>query len=320
MEIRPFRSGDEAAVVTLWNACVAGCFAAGSLTPETFQRDIMGKHYFDPEGLILAFQESKPVAFVHAGFKSSDFVNPNPLQGTISMLAVAKGQEDAGTQALTKAICYLLRRGARQIEAFAIDALFLGAPFYTCLYGAEKAGMDELHPGGQEVLQRCHFHPAMGSVIMHCPLQPEYHPLKTPDGLHLLIEPWNGGGLPLDRNPSETYGIPEPMRRAYLVDSTGARKVRIAFWHLDRYNQSTGDHMAVISAVGADTDMRGTGAAVTLMQEVFRILRSEGATNAALGTTGPNGRAVSYYRKLGYVPLRNAFTYYLDWRYYNDFP
>jgi GNAT superfamily N-acetyltransferase len=284
-----------------------------------FLSDVVGKQNFDPEGLVLAFRDGAPVAFAHAGFKTLDFVNPNPMTGTVCMLAVGEGEQEVEVAVLAEAVRYLLGKGARQVQAFAMDELFLGVPFYACLYGAEKAGMDELHPHGHEALTRGGFRIGFGSVIMRCMLRDSYPPVRLDGGFRLQIEPWDGGGLPLALRHTECYGIPEPMRRAYLVDEQGARKVRIAFWHLERYNRASGDHAAVISAVGADRGVRGTGAAVTLLQEVLRIVQSEGATSAVQCTLGENGRAVSFYRKLGFEPLRTASTYYLDWRRYGEY-
>jgi len=152
-------------IVELWNRRVRGCYATGPLTPEVFLADVAGKAYFDLDGLILAMDDGRPVAFAHAGFKSADWVIPDLRTGTVSMLAVEDGQLDAGVQVLAAAVRYLLRRGAKQVQAFTID--FPNTPFYIGLYGGELAGMDEEHPGGMEVLSRCHFRIGSGAVVGH---------------------------------------------------------------------------------------------------------------------------------------------------------
>ena len=315
MKMMTFTPAQVEPIVDLWNRRVCGCYATGPMTPEVFLADVAGKAYFDPDGLILAVDGGRPVAFAHAGFKSTDWVKPDLRTGTVSMLAVEEGQLDAGAQALAAAVRYLLRRGAKQVQAFTID--FPNTPFYSGLYGGELAGMDEEHPSGQELLSRCHFRIGNGAAIMLCDLADDIPPMADPSPYQLRVTPWE---TPLaDRDSAACYGIPEPLRRASLLDEQGVEKAGISFWHLDRYNRATGDLLAVVTYVGAAPDVRGTGLAERLQREVHRILKSEGAQRVGLGTGGSNGVAVGFYRKLGYRVLKNAFTFYLDWRRYEEF-
>jgi ribosomal protein S18 acetylase RimI-like enzyme len=314
MEVRCFRQGDEPAVVELWNGRVRGCFAAGPLDEETFARDVAGKRYFDPEGLFLAFQGGRPAAFAHAGFKSSDWVEPNLSLGTVSMVAVEEDQDAAGEAGVAQAVRYLARRGARQVEAFTID--FPNTPFYNGLYGGEKAGMDEAHPDGLELMRRCRFNVTTGAVIMTCELDAPGPSSPAPERLTLEVGPWDS---PLKgRKASECYGIPEVVRRARLLDEAGAEKGGITFWHLDRHNRAAGDHRAVVSHVWVSDGLRGSGAAPWLQGQVHRILQDEGARRVSLGAGGANGRAVRFYQKLGYRPVGPAYTFHLDWRAYEN--
>lgn len=313
MELRYFKNGDEDVVVELWNAWVKGCFATGPLTPERFTTDVVGKKYFEPEGLWLAFARGRPVAFVHAGFKSSDGgIQPDYRLGTISMTAVMADYPAEAEAAMAAAIRYLLRRGAKQIEAFTID--FPNTPFYNGLYGGEKAGMEEDHPSGMELMRRCHFNITNGALIMTGTLKDDDGTLTEPAGLHFRLEPWQA---PFQQHPpSHCYGIPEHVRRAQWVDDNGKEQAGISFWHLERYNQATGERMAVVTHVGAAPELRGTGVLLALQREVHRILWREGATRMGLGTGGANGRAVHFYQKLGYRPLKAAYYFHLDWRHY----
>jgi len=314
MQLRTYRKGDEEALVGLWNRRMTGCFAVPPLTPEIFLSDVVAKRYFDPDGLIMAFERGRLSAFVHAGFKSNDWITPDPRQGTISMAVVDKGCMDAGAAAMQQGVCYLTRRGARQVEAFTID--FPHTPFYNGLYGGEKAGMDENHPLGLALMKRCRFRAAKGALVMACELDGRQKRSAGFGGMDLRVEDWQS---PLTgRKATECYGIPERVRRARLVDATGAEKAGVTFWHLDRYNLATGDRMAVVSHVGSAEAVRGSGVTLALQLEVHRIVFAEGARRMALGTGGTNGRAVSFYRKAGYRPVRNAWSFYLDWNAYGD--
>ena len=312
MELRCYRNGDEEVVVGLWNARICGCYATGPLTTERFAADVVAKRYFEPEGLILGFERGRLVAFVHAGFKSADYIQPDYRLGTIAMVGMEADHAAAGEAAMAEAIRHLLRRGAKQVEAFTID--FPNTPFYNGLYGGEKAGMDEDHPGGLELMRRCHFKITNGAVIMVCDLNAEPEPLTVPDGLQFRVGPWDS---PLQgRTATECYGIPEPMRRAQLLDKAGKEMAGISFWNLERHNQATGRRMAVVTHVGTAPELRGGGASLALQREVHRILMREGATLMGLGTGGGNGRAVRFYEKLGYRACKTAYYFHLDWRHY----
>ena len=315
MELRCYRPGDEEAVVALWNRRVAGCYATGPLTVERFLADVAGKSYFDPEGLILAFQRGSPAAFAHAGFRSDDWIVPDQRLGTISMIAAREGHAAAGASALAEGVRYLLRRGARQVDAFAID--FPNTPFYNGLYGGEKAGMDEDHPGGRDLLERCRFRVSYGTVVMTADLDRDVEEIRELGGMTLRTGPWDCPAAGL--SPSRCYGIPERIRRTRLIGPQGEEKAGVTFWHLDRHNEATGNSLAVVSHVHAASDLHGTGAALAVQREVHRILKAEGAARVGLGAGGSNGRAVAFYRKLGYEVVMAAAVFYLDWRYYGEF-
>jgi GNAT superfamily N-acetyltransferase len=315
MHLKTYEPGDEDAIVALWNRHVRGCFATGPITKEIFLADVVGKRYFDPHGLIIAFEGKCPVAFAHAGFLSSDWVKPNPINGTVSLIAADPAYLDAGVQVVNAAVRYLFREGARQVDAFTID--FPNTPFYNGLYGGEKAGMDEDHPLGLEILGRCRFRISSGNVVMVCELPDRAKLPAPPAGLELKVGPWKN--VVAEQPPTECYGIPEKIRRALLVDGSGAEKVGITFWHLDRYNQATGDRMAVVSHVGCAQELQGTGAAEFLQRSVHRIMHEEGARQVGLGTGGRSGRAVGFYKKAGYRPLKVAYTFFLDWRSHGGF-
>jgi GNAT superfamily N-acetyltransferase len=315
MEIRTYRKGDQEAIVELWNRRVAGCFATPPLTAGQFVADVVSKVYFEPEGLVLAFEGQRLRAFVHAGFKSSDYIRPDHRAGTISMVAVDDGAMKAGLACLKTAVRYLFAKGARLVEAFTID--FPKTPFYNGLYGGEKAGMDEDHPLGMELMKRGGFNISNGAVIMTCDLAKAPPVPPMPAGYQIRIGEWDSPMKGLAA--TACYGIPERIRRADLLDSASAVLGGITFWHLDRYNRASGDHMAVVSHVGLAPTAHGTGAAAALQGEVHRILQSEGATRMGLGTGGGAVQAVRFYRKMGYETIKPAYFFHLDWRQYEEY-
>jgi hypothetical protein len=77
--------------------------------------------------------------------------------------------------------------------------------------------------------------------------------------------------------------------------------------------------MAAVSHVGYAQELHGTGAAEFLQRSVHHIMHDEGARRVGLGTGGRSGRAVGFYKKVGYRPFKIAYVFFLDWRFHGDF-
>jgi GNAT superfamily N-acetyltransferase len=102
---------------------------------DLFEQFVFGKIYFDREGLILAFDEGRPVGFAHAAF------GPNAArdriatdQGTTCIVMVrpdcARAEVAGGL--LERCEAYLRRGGAKVLYGGAFRPL---DPFYLGLYG-----------------------------------------------------------------------------------------------------------------------------------------------------------------------------------------
>jgi len=94
------------------------------------------------------------------------------------MVALEESAMEPALACLGAAVRYLLKRGAKLVQAFTID--FPNTPFYNGRYGGEKAGMDEAHPLGMELLRRGGFNITNGAVIMTCDLAKAPPPTPLP--------------------------------------------------------------------------------------------------------------------------------------------
>ena len=89
---------------------------ARPLTVHEFDACVVGGPLFDRRGLIVAVRDGNPVGYVHAGFgPEADELGPRPLRlsedmGTVGMLVVEPGVEDAGLEAgLLEAVIDVIR-------------------------------------------------------------------------------------------------------------------------------------------------------------------------------------------------------------------
>lgn len=132
---RRFRNTDPPALVAIWNECFTGRGAYPLKAAGQLERWLFAKLYFNPEGLIVAHDDGKPVAFVHAGFgPNQSRTGLDQTQGVICMLAVLPQyrHQGVGTELLDRAEKWLRRNGARSIFAGPAKPL---DPFYFGLYG-----------------------------------------------------------------------------------------------------------------------------------------------------------------------------------------
>ncbi len=125
-----------------------------AVSADVFEQFVLAKPYFDPKGLILAWDDSRPVGFVHAGF------GPGEHGGTIStdlgvvcvLIVRPDCQRDEVATGLLQAVeAYLAERGATIVYGGGLRPL---NPFYTGLYGgSELPGVLQSDESAQSVFR-----------------------------------------------------------------------------------------------------------------------------------------------------------------------
>lgn len=105
------------------------------ISVDLFEQLVLGKVYFDSEGLVLAFDDDRPVGFAHAAFGPNEQRNRLSTEaGVICMLIVRPDCPEAEVAAglLRQCEAYLCRHGAKVLYGGAVAPL---NPFYLGLYG-----------------------------------------------------------------------------------------------------------------------------------------------------------------------------------------
>jgi GNAT superfamily N-acetyltransferase len=135
---RTFRNMDPPALAALWRSRAEQPGLRQPISPDLLEQLVFAKLYFDCEGLILAFDEGRPVGFAHAGFGPSEDARwISTESGATCMVLVEPGCDEAQAAAGLVERCedYLDRRGAK---VFYGGGLFPSAPFYVGLYGGSE--------------------------------------------------------------------------------------------------------------------------------------------------------------------------------------
>lgn len=107
-------------MAAIWNESVMGRGSYVLRAVAPLERCLFGKLYFDPAGLILAYEGDAPVGFAHCGFgPSDDGADVNPATGVICTLVIRPSfrRRGCGTELLNRAEQYLQSHGATTILA-----------------------------------------------------------------------------------------------------------------------------------------------------------------------------------------------------------
>jgi ribosomal protein S18 acetylase RimI-like enzyme len=138
IQYRRFRNTDPPGLTEVWNDALTGRGAVRLRSSSPLERFTYSKLFFDPEGLILAEEDSHCVGFVHAGFGASAAGQSLDMQTGVTCLLVVSPshrRRGIGTQLLRHSEDYLRLHGAQQFCAGPLAPL---DPFYLGLYGGSE--------------------------------------------------------------------------------------------------------------------------------------------------------------------------------------
>jgi ribosomal protein S18 acetylase RimI-like enzyme len=137
-QFRRFRNTDPPALVNVWHDALTGRGAVRLRNSSPLESCTFSKLFFDPDGLIVAEDDSKIVGFVHAGFGSNAEGSGIDYRGgvicALAVLASHRGRR-LGTALLEHGENYLRSHGAVELYAGPMAPL---NPFYLGLYGGSE--------------------------------------------------------------------------------------------------------------------------------------------------------------------------------------
>jgi ribosomal protein S18 acetylase RimI-like enzyme len=137
LRYRTFQNTDPPILASIWRSRSDQPELLQPVSVDTFEQFVFGKLYFDYEGLVLAFDDDRPVGFAHAGFgptAAGDRLAPE--QGVVCMLLVRADCSCSAAEVaeglLRESENYLQRRGATSVLGGSSQP---ATPFYCGMYG-----------------------------------------------------------------------------------------------------------------------------------------------------------------------------------------
>jgi ribosomal protein S18 acetylase RimI-like enzyme len=138
LSFRSFRNTDPPIITALWRSRAPQLGLLQAVSPDVFEQLIFAKQYFDYAGLILAFENERPVGFAHAGFGPNDAENAvSTALGTTCLMMLEPGCAEAEISGglIERTEEYLRRRGTQVFYGGCMQPL---NPFYLGLYGGSE--------------------------------------------------------------------------------------------------------------------------------------------------------------------------------------
>ena len=138
IEYRTFRNSDPPELVRLWSTAQLGRGAATGISVDAFDHVNFAQPYFDPNGLLIATDDGRPVGFVHAGFGTNEARSDiSRSVGVICAIVVEPEyrMKGIGSELLHRAENYLHASGAATINA---GPSLPHDPFFFGIYGGAR--------------------------------------------------------------------------------------------------------------------------------------------------------------------------------------
>jgi ribosomal protein S18 acetylase RimI-like enzyme len=279
---RRFKNTDPPALADVWNESHPARSAYPLRTPALLERWIFSKPYFDPDGLLVAVDDSdndKVVGYVLAGF------GPNPelsamdySQGVICSLAVRPSVRRHGVarELVHRIEGYLISRGATTLRA---GPRWPYCPFGFGLYGGTNCpGFLSSDPAAEPFFTSLGYAPDGSTLVFHKKLDA---PISVTDvRFGLLRKRYETQVLRAAGVPSWwhdcVWGTLEPVEFR-MVDklANGFLAARAVVWDLEGYGWRWGFPSAGILDIQVRQDLRRQGLAKLLMAQILRFLQDQ---------------------------------------------
>lgn len=302
---RSFHNADPPALAQLWRSRFGQPGFDVSVTSGILEQFVFSRLYFDPAGLILAFEGGHLIGAVHAGFGADDSgADLTTDLGVISHLVLDSrhsGDIAVAGELIDRAEAYLKANGAKVFYGGEVRPI---NPFYLGLYGGSElpgiletdtVSLKAFHEAGYEEIDR--------TIAYQFELS-RFRP--TMDRRHVMIRRKMMVTETLDP-PTANWWEACTLGNFDLIRFDVRTKAGEPVGHALFRGMDIGSAKATFSSAGLVEldilpDQRRQGVATYLLTEAFHILARQGVRRLSLRTMFHNAVARAFYAKLGLEP------------------
>lgn len=282
MRVRPFRNNDPPGLAEVWRSQPPQRGLAQGISAELLEELVFSRQYFDRDGLLVAEESGRPIAFAHAGFgPAGDESTLSREVGVICLVLVMPRDDRSAVAAalLEEAEHYLRERGAQRIEGGGHPPR---QPFYLGLYGgASLPGILDSDPVQGEFFRARGYEAITRRVVwqarlrdLRAPVTRQMLALKRRHSLAATLDPpaeswWEACALATSDRSQFRIGGPNDTPRG-----------RVVYWEMRQFSHTWGTHacgLQRLEAVAA-SDAERPELLEFLLGESLRQLKSQGVS------------------------------------------
>ena len=303
LRYRTYRNTDSPALAAIWRSRAGHPGLAQPVSVDLFDQLVLGKVYFDSKGLILAFDEDRPVGFAHAAFGPSEQRDRiSTEKGVTCVIVVRPDSPEAEVAAglLERCEAYLRGQGARLLYGGAAPPM---DPFYLGLYGGSQLpGVLDSDTVPRDLYRSRSYREIDHTLILRRPPSPVRPPIDRRQmqvRRRMMVE---AKVDPPTRTWWEACTVGDfDLTRFELVSRGGGSAVATAIFRsmdpLSGVSPGRGAGLLDLSVAPAN---RRQGLATFLLTEAFRQLASQGVTSIEAQTSDLNSAYLGLLRKLSF--------------------
>jgi GNAT superfamily N-acetyltransferase len=310
---RTFRNADPPHLVDVWRSQPPERALMQPLSLNLLDQQVLAKQYFDPEGVVLAFDGDLPVGFAHAAFGPTDDGRRIDASLGVTHLVMVRPhyqRKGIGRELLGRCEDYLRRRGAGVLYGGGIGHL---NGFYLGLYGgSELPGVLDSSGSAQELFKQAGY----GEIDRTIVLQRETASFRPPIDRRLMTLRRNAT-VRVEYDPpsptwwhASTYGAFSLMRFTVdLKQPAVAEAATVTFWLMDGFSASWGVQTTGLVELNVRPEVQRQGLATFIIGEALQQLRTTGIALVEAQTMIHNTAALGLYRKLGFTVVDQAAVF-----------
>jgi ribosomal protein S18 acetylase RimI-like enzyme len=309
---RPFRNSDPPHLAEIWRDQPPQRGLMQPVTAGILEQFVFSKPYFEPEGLIVALSDKRPIGFVHAGFGANDDeTGVDTSMGTIYQLMLRADRRNDGlaNELVRHAEEYLRGRGAKVLYVGGIRPL---NAFYLGLYGgSELPGVLASDPMLNAAALRNGYREIDRVQILQLELA-GYRPAISRTQRQLRREVSSSEiycPVALSHWDACTLGSFERLRFALTSGPNDKPLASVEFWDIEPLSTRWSLATAGMFELSVCDERRRQGLATFLLNEAFERLKGRGIAIVEAQTMQHNAPALALYAKLGFTKVDEGVVY-----------
>jgi len=314
LRYRTFQNTDPPILASIWRSRSDQPGLLQPVSVDTFEQFVFGKLYFDYQGLVLAFDDDRPVGFAHAGFGPNAQGNRlTTEQGAICMLMVRPDCTCSAVEVaeglLREAEAYLYRQGAKSILGGSAQPV---TPFYCGMYGGcMLPGVLEADTLTRELYQSHGYVEIRRTLLVtlslgdfRAPVDRQQIQLRRKMIVELQVDP-----------PSRTWweacttGDFDLLRFNVLPRGSSTVAASAVFREMEPSGAMRAGRTMGLMDVEVDPAQRRQGIGSFALVEAFRQLTSQGVQQIEAQVSQQNAACFGLFRKLGFQQTQQAIVF-----------